>query len=471
MNAHGASVIRRMPGQRFGLATFLLASALGAAPAPEGAEGWLGRELFGDAFTEARLKLGGWTQVGYSWNDSIHESKGLGNSPVALCRDTGLQLNQAFLFFERGIRTNIIPRVTPTPGPVPEDYSFGWNVSAAYGRDGQVLQTYGLDSRWSVNFPGNYDSTRATDNKQNFLVVPQLFLQGYLPWYKGMAFCLGSWMSPFSYEIGFNWEQGPNILYSHTYALEASPVKEVGLLWAANLVNGKESGLLAVEAGIARGWSNLKDNNGSPAFNLNLRYRTGDMRTWVDFVSMWGNNQADPGRIGFPGSASWKWFGDTVNIPATRVISPRNQLRSQFGLAIIHQWTQAWKTVLEATYGKQKGDGAADTIDVVTGSGFRGASWSALNLQAQYRFSPSLAWAVRAETFRDRDGFALFPNTTARGDYNAVTTGIQYNLTRHFLFRPEVRYDWQASNHGERAFGNGTRDRQVGFNTDLMIRY
>ncbi|MEI6567292.1 MAG: outer membrane beta-barrel protein, partial [Verrucomicrobiota bacterium] len=291
MTHHGAKSSHRLLSCYLGLVPCLLTSVLAAAPPPEGAEGWLGRELFGTGFTDAGLKLGGWTQVGYAYNNVDHGSKGLGNSPVVLARDTGFQLNQAYLFFERSIQTNIIPRVTPTPAPKPENYSFGWNVSLLYGRDGQALQTYGWDSRWSVNSPGNYDANRATENKQNFLIAPQVFLQGYLPWYKGMAFCLGTWMSPFSYDIGLNMEQGPNFLYSHSYALEAAPVKEAGLIWAANLVNTKEFGILAAEAAIVNGWSNLKDNNNSPAFNFNLRYRTGDMHTWIDFVSMWGNNQ------------------------------------------------------------------------------------------------------------------------------------------------------------------------------------
>ena len=449
----------------------LLASILAAGPAPAGAEGELGRSLFSEGFTDAHLKLAGWTQLGFTFNDSDHGAAGLGNSPVALDRDSGLQLNQTYLFFEREIATNIMPRVTPIPGPVPQDYSFGWHVGLMYGRDGQVVQTYGFDSRWSVNYPGNYDSTRAKMNRQNFLVVPQAYLQGYLPWYKGMAFFLGNWMSPFGYEIGFNLEKGPNIFYTHSYALEPAPIKETGLLWAANLVNSKSNGLLAIEGGISQGWSNFKDNNASPAFNLNLRYRTSDLRTWVDICSMWGNAQADPRKIDFPGGASWRWFADRANIPATLIISPRNQMRSQLDCTVIHQCTEHLKAVLEFSCGRQKGDGAADTINVVSGPGFKGASWGGVNAEVQYRFSPSLAMAARAETFRDRDGYALYPNTGVHGDINEVTLGIQYQYNRYVQFRPELRNDWQSNNHGENAFGNSTRNRQLSFNTDLVIRY
>ena len=450
----------------------LLAQAPNPAPVKVVAEGALGRALFGGDFGKASgLKLGGWIEAGYVLNDDVHGSQGLGNSPVILNRDTGLQLNQAYLFLEKEIKTNLIPRVTPTPAPMSQDYSFGWHVDLMYGRDAQPLQVYGWDSRLAVNQPGNYDPAKAQQDKQNFLVAPQVYVQGYLPWYKGMAFLLGIWQAPGSYEIGFHPGPGPNFFYSHTYAMEAAVIKEAGLLWCANLVKDKAFGLLSTEVAITNGWSNLKDNNRNPAFNFNLRYRTSDMRTWVDFLSMTGNAQADAALIGFPQNAGNRWFGDSANIPTTRLISPRGQLKTEEELILVREVGANFKLVVEGSYGRQRGDGAPDTIDIVTGPGFKGAQWGGLNLEAQYRFSPRLAWAIRAETFRDRDGFILFPNATARSDYNALTTGVQWHPTPYLEFRPELRYDWQADNAGQDAYANGTRSRQLGFNVDGVFRF
>ena len=432
----------------------------------------LGRSLFGPQFgASSGLKLGGWIEGGYAQNDNVHGSKGLGNSPVVFDRDTGFQLNAAHLLFEKEIKTNITPRVTPTPAPMPQDYSFGWYVDAMYGRDAQVYQTYGWDSRWSVNKPGNYNSTEAQEDRQCFLVVPQVFLQGYLPWYKGMAFMLGTWMSTGSYEIGFIPEPGPDFLYSHSYAMESSPIKQSGLLWAANLVKNKEFGILATEIGITQGWSNLSSNNGSPAFVFNLRYRTSDMSTWVDFCSMTGDSQANPAKVGFPQDAGDKWFADRVHIPTNVLISPRGQLKTEEDLVIIHEFSKKFKTVVEFTYGKQKGDGASDTIDVLTGPNFKGASWSGLNLEAQYKFTSTFSFAARAETFRDRDGYILFPNSSVKGDINEVTAGVQWHINPFFLVRPEVRYDAQSNNSGVGAFGFGTQTHQLGFATDLVCYF
>jgi hypothetical protein len=477
---------------RYGLAPFLVSGALLASPAsaapcavgPESsnrtdadtpaapADGALGRLLFGEAFgSNSGLKLGGWVEGGFVMNDHIHRSEGAGNTPVALGRDTGFQLNQATVFFQKDIRTNVIPRVTPTPAPMPQDYSFGWRAQALYGRDGQVFQTYGWDSRWPVNKPGNYDAAEAQENRQLFLVVPELYLQGYLPWYKGMSFLFGTFMSPCGREIGMNPAQTPNFFYSHTYTLESEPVSQSGLLWDALLVDHKGFGLLSVEAGITNGWSNLTRNNKNPTYDLILHYRTMDMRTWVDLVTITGNGAANSDMVGFPQDTGDRWFGDRVNAPTTRVISPRAQNRSEAALDLYREFTGRFKAVLEFTYGKMQGDGQADTVDIVTGPGFTGATWGSINFEAQYQLTRNLSAAFRAETFHDPDGFILFPNASAKGNMNEVTTGVQWQALKALMVRPEVRCDWQSRNGGDHAFAGGTKDKQVTFMADAIYRF
>jgi len=466
---------------RLGLAPLLVSGTLLAAapetpPAPaaqaQPADGALGRLLFGDAFgAQSGLKLGGWIEGGFVMNDKVHRSEGGGNSPLALGRDTGFQLDQAYAYFEKGIQTNVVPRVTPTPGPMPQDYAFGWRVDALYGRDGQVFQTFGWDSRWSVNKPGNYASTSAAEHRQLFLVVPEVFLQGYLPWYKGMSFILGIWMSPGGREIGMNPAQSPSFFYSHSYALESEPVKQSGLLWDAVLVKNQGFGLLSLEAGITNGWSNLTRNNPNPTYNLGLRYRTLDMKTWVDLVTVTGNGAANTGMVGYPQDAADRWFADRVNAPTTRVISPRAQNRSELVLDLYREFTDRFRGVFEFSYGRMEGDGRADTVDLLTGPGFTGATWNGVNLEAQYALTGTLSAAVRAETFHDPDGFILFPNTAVKGDIHALTVGLQWQALASLKFRPELRYDRQSGNNGVGAFAGGTRDRQMTFMADALYRF
>ena len=138
------------------LATLSMAPLVAQAADNQPPQGALGRSLFGDDFGAVNdVKFGGWLQLGAVIKDKQGQPDGLGNSPIVLARDNGLQLNQLYFYLEKGIRTNIIPRATPIPAPVFTDYSVGFYVDALYGRDGQPLQTFGWDDRWNVNNPGN----------------------------------------------------------------------------------------------------------------------------------------------------------------------------------------------------------------------------------------------------------------------------------------------------------------------------
>lgn len=75
-----------------------------------------------------------------------------------------------------------------------------------------------------------------------------------------------------------------------------------------------------------------------------------------------------------------------------------------------------------------------------------------------YQIQPLLSWSLRGDHFSDPDGFILFPTTTARGDFNAVTTGFRYDVNKNLSLRPELRYDWFDARDHDRPYGNG-RDR------------
>lgn len=429
------------------------------------ADGTLGRLLFGDDFGAASMmRFGGWAQVGAVLKESKGQQAGLGNSPIVLARDRGLQLNQLYLYLEKDIRTNIIPRATPTPAPVFENYSFGFHVDALYGRDGQPLQTFGLDDRWGVNNPGNSNTTKAASDRQNFLIMPQAYVQAYMPWGLGTSVIAGNFMTPIGNEIGFHPQPGPNIFYSHTYSLAAAPIKHTGILAATNLMKSDNFGLLAAEFGVVNGWSNFEDNNNKPAYIGALRYRTPGMDTWVDYEFMTGDSQSTMGRLLVDAR--------DANVPVTRVMSPRGQKKTQHFLTLAHDWDEKWHAQIGFNYGKQNGDGAADTIDIISGPGFNGATWKGVEARIKYSVTDQLAIAARVEKFQDRDGFALFPNTVGvKSDYNAVTIGAQYWVNKHLLFRPEIRHDWQSKNNGAKAFNNGLDEKQTSLSADVIFYF
>ena len=432
-------------------------------PADKPADGTLGRVLFGPG---SNLKLGGWVEVGAVVKDTMGQDSGLGNSPMLLNRDNWLQLNQATLYFEKGIQSNIIPRVTPTPAPVFKKYSFGFYADILVGRDGQPMQTYGYDTGLGPNKSGNNDPTKAASDKRLFLVQPQAYLQAYLPWGLGTAMMLGNFFSPVGNEIGYNLQPGPNIFYSRTYSFTSAPIKHTGLLIDTNLVKSASSGLLAAEFGLVQGWSNFKDNNNQPAYIGALRYRTPTMATWIDWEFITGASQTNIERLLADPS------GVEANIPVTRVISPRNQNKTQHFVTVSHDWGTEWHLVLGANYGRQEGDGAADTLVVPGMAGkFTGATWGGAEAQLRHSFSSTLSVAGRVEIFSDRDGFALFPNTLAAGDFTEVTLGAQWRAHKSLLIRPEIRGDRQSNAKGLLAFNNGKSEAQTSFNVDVVYYF
>lgn len=455
------------PPQRKLLCALVASALCGTALADDNqpVDGSLGRALFGDDFGAAdMLRLGGWIEGGAVLKSAEGQPRGLGNAPIVLARDRGLQLNQAYIYLEKDIRTNVITRATPIPAPVFESYSWGFHIDMLYGRDGQPLQTFGWDDDLHVNKPGNANPAQAASRRQNFLILPQAYLQAYLPWGLGTAVMAGNFMSPIGNEIGFLPQPGPNIFYTHSYSFTAAPIKHTGVLAATNLMKSDANGMLALELGVVNGWSNFKDNNNQPAYIGALRFRTPGMDTWVDYEFMRGDAQSTMDRLQNNPNAA--------NVPVTRVISPRGQRKTQQFFTVSHDWDEQWHAQAGLNYGRQDGDGAADTIDIISGPGFKGARWQGIEARVKYKVDDQLSLAVRVEKFQDRDGFALFPNSVGvKSDYTAVTLGAQYWYNKRVLFRPEIRHDTQSRNNGVNAFNNGKSDHQTSLNADLIAYF
>lgn len=420
--------------------------------------------LFGDALESATgINAFGFLQIGYSSNNtSTHDQATAGhtNLPVAGAADEGLQLNALSLALERPITTNILPRITPTPGPVPWDFSWGFRTELVYGRNGLPAQMFGFDSQWAANatpagvVPG---STR-----QNYIAMPQAFVQAYFPVGLGVAAMFGRFGSGVGHDIAPEWRPGPNVFYSKTYTFVAQPDQVYGGLVSANLMRN-EYGFLAGELGIVKGRQNLNDNNNSKSMIGALRWRSTDMNTWIDYSFMKGDEQNDP-------------TVNNIQMPISRIISANGQMREHHSLSVGFKPADAWQANVEFVYGKQSGDGKPGTIDILTfnpaaGNFFTGGEYSGVVAQAVHTVSDRLSYGARYENFKDAKGVALFPVTAVPGEFNAVTLGINYKINKSAILRPEVRYDWQTGNNGINAFGGGTADKQTTLSADLIIHF
>ena len=416
--------------------------------------------LFGDVLEDSfGIKAFGYLKVGYSKNDtSTHaeSAEGSSNHPVAGPSDEQLQLNSLIVALNRPIKTSIIPRATPLPGPKPEEFSWGFWTEALYGRDALPALSFGFDDEWAANKEPK--GVAAGSNRQNYLAMPQVFVQLYAPFYKGMALTLGRFGSGVGHEIPSSWRPSPNIFYSKTFVFLSQPDQVTGALLSAKLMENK-FGMLAAEFGVVNGRQNWQDNNDDKSFIGALRWRSPNMSTWLDYSFMVGNEQNDLSKISEP------------QMPTSRVISPRGQLREHHSLSLTMHPTSKLTTTAEVVYGKQHADGRADTIDALTGPNYKGGSYMGGYLEFVYASSKTLRYAIRGEHFRDRKNVALFPITAVSGDFNAVTAGVQWDAHPNVLIRPEIRYDWQAHNDGVNAYGNGRDDKQTTFSVDMTLYF
>lgn len=160
-----------------------------------------------------------------------------------------------------------------------------------------------------------------------------------------------------------------------------------------------------------------------------------------------------------------------IQTPRGRVISTDGQFKQQHSLNGWHTFDEQWSMGGEMVYGHQSGDGKASTVDIVTGPGFDGAHWWGANVVLTYQQRKDLSFSVRVEHFDDPDGYVLFPSSTARGAFNALTTGLRYDFNKYLTLRPELRYDWFDCRDDARPFGQGDARNQLTGTVEALVYF
>lgn len=389
-----------------------------AAPKP-GPAGALSRALLGDALERHKISLFGWAEA--SAIASTNDSSDVSPAAFFNTRD-GVNLNQLavslcsgracppFSFGPGGALHN---RVGPFPGPKPEKASIDFNVTAMYGRDVQFLKLSGLD--------GDFRFDRNDSHK---LAITQAFLDIYLPLFEGTSVLVGSFQTPLENDIGYAFNP-PNWFATHTYAFQHGPAKHVGVLAQSRLSNSS-AGIFAIDYGVTLGWNNWDNRNDSVHAIGAIRWRSADMRTWVDLEAMYGNGENDfgpaPGRGGSPYFALSS-TGDFLG-------------RLSTFLTVSHAFHPKFQMALEASYGSQQAGDVKFMPLAITST----ARWYGANLGARYSLSPKLALNGRAEWFRDEQGaHALWGGNG--GSVYAATGNAELQLTPAVRLRGEARYD------------------------------
>ncbi|EQA2697907.1 outer membrane beta-barrel protein [Acinetobacter baumannii] len=420
-------------------------------------QGWLFKSVNEN---DLDIKVTGWVQASIA--DSNHGGQ---LTPATIFRrDDGVTLDQAAIMVEKKVESNIVSRVGAFPGPMPQEFDWGFNITGMYGADNFFFRTYGLDDDWGSNKVGNFGSS------DMYATLTQAYAELYLPVLGGSNLMVGLFHTPLINEIGFALPApAPTTFYTHPYSFIHGPAKHVGALWSSHILNEPGSATLSYELGAVRGHNNLQDPNKDWDVIANLRWRSKDFSTWVDFENIFGNGADD----------SFAKCGCGSPIPASSELAKDKKLnRYQSYLTVTKFLNPKNSVTAEASYGYQEKALLADVFNAepfgVPANGGKDASWQGINVSYKHNFNPQLSSAIRAEYF-DTDGVhVLVPYD---GIYKAVTANMTWNPKPYLRVRPEIRYDWYSG--GSKPFAsphhtlppliNGTEDDQLSYSLDLTF--
>lgn len=383
--------------------------------------------------------------------------------------DYGWQLDRIMMSIHRDVKGNIIPIITPLPGPMPKKVDWGFNIEGDYGRDIQGSRMAGWDEHWFMNEPGATTASEAAANRDNFFALSQVYGDIYLPVWKGMNVHFGRWGDQMILEPPLNFENGPNFFYSHTYTFTTDLIQDFGWLASVNLMNSRKNGLMLVEFGTNQGNSTLRSYSGKPmqSVTAGLRWRSPSMRTWLDFNLRVGDGNVKS-TVDSAGNVTQQNKTD-FSVSNAYVFSPRTQLKTQYELIFNQKVGKHWSFAAEGNYMKQAGDGKDGTwwefggypSLIPVAKNFGGDHAVGINGRAVYKVNNKFGLGARIETLHDHNGYFMQPMNVwmvsdgknpgnpymptvylAHGQLSNVSVGVNYQPFKFLRMRPEFRHDW-----------------------------
>ncbi|UXJ50840.1 porin [Pseudomonas citronellolis] len=408
----------------------------------EDPNGSLFRHLFGASLErDYGIKVHGWAQAGWIYNNNGSDDV---SKQAFFNDDEGFNLNQLALTVERAPKSNVVGRVGPFPGPMPQEADWGFNVTALYGKDARYFKTYGWDEDLGVN--------RSAGSEDENFSIAQAYMDFYFPVLGGSDLMLGIFHTPLENEIGFALgSPAPTDFYTHTYSFMHGPAKHAGALYSFKLPQKEGGSMLGFELGLVQGWNNLQDPNHDPDVIANLRWRSADFRTWIDWENIYGNGAGD----------SFSDCSCGSPIPAGDKHQDLTRYESYF--TVSHVLDERNRLAMEFNYGYQEGAAFAPF------AGERNGRWYGTNFNWYHQLAPKLMWNSRAEWFHTTAPVHVLmanidPDTgipdPSWGNFYGFTTNLAWTPVANVRLRPELRYDIHRGG-GRDAYGDGSKDRQL----------
>lgn len=366
----------------------------------------------------------GWISQGYTFNKEDPPS-GF-NTPLTFNdRDEEWMVNQVYLQFGKRVK----------------ECGCGWDwggqIDLLYGTDYFFTQSIGLETRRDGSPHWNSsDGPRSTGASIYGLAMPQAYLEFYSPWLKGINVKLGHFYTTVGYESVMAPE---NFFYSHAYTMQyGEPFTHTGILTSFNL--GRN---LTGHFGVTRGWDTWEDPNGTPGYLAGVSWTPTDVAS-LAFTMHTGREDA---------------AGDNN--------------RFVYSLVYTRELTNNLRYVLQHDLGNEA-NGEFDT-NFQTDS----ATWYGVNQYVFLDLTRNVTAGLRAEWFRDQDNarvLAIPQETFVDGSHYAqVSLGLNVRKGNHFVFRPEVRWDWSdvvaSGLAGNGVFNDFTEDNQLTIAADMILKF
>ncbi len=380
--------------------------------------------------------IGGWGNAGITYNAN-DPSNGF-NGPVTFGdRSSEFQLNQLNMFIQKAVATE------------GNEWSFGGRFDAMFGTDSIFTQAYGVPafdintaeaksrSNWDLNILGT------GGNRFYGIALPQAYAESYIPIGNGLNVKAGHFYTP----IGYETVPAPdNFFYTHAYTMQyGEPFTHTGIMgnytvnknWAVmgGVITGSETG----------GW----DGN---------------------FTAQLGN-WAGLGGLTFTANN-----GSSINVSGTYggVSETNPGMWAMFSVVAKHNFTAKDHLVLQHDHGYAEG----------VLPGVKVAEWYGINSHLYHDLRDDLTIGLRAEWFRDQDGFRVFspgrpfsPTGTsiAGASYYEVTAGLTWKPKSWLQLRPNIRYDIVDDTNataGALPFGpSKNKYDQFVFSTDVTVKF
>jgi len=383
------------------------------------------------------LKFGGWVNSSISANMNGSHSDGF-NGPVTFNDRTGeVQLNQLYMYFQKEVNVS------------GDQFDFGGRFDFMYGTDSIFTQAYG---NAYVN-RGNWDlHINGRDERFYGIAFPQAYAEFNLPIGTGVDVKVGHFYTIIGYEVVTSPD---NFFITKPYTMQyGEPFTHTGVLANYSIDDNWNISAGAVTGSNTGGWDGNFDRGlGNWAFLGGVTWTSNDAGTSLAVTST-------AGEVAENNSGAWNMYS----------VVGKHDFMDNLHYIIQHD------------------HGFADNVGALSNNG--DAEWYGINNYLIYDVNDKLSAGLRAEWFRDHNGYRVngpgrcfaaagnigtnyaCPNATgyplAGSSYYGITAGLSYKPMAWLNLRPNVRYDFTDD---VKAFDNGNGRNQLLVTADFIITF